>query len=99
MYDAFELDDSFVLIMEYIDDVAMSRLSEDVVVIEDDIEDILGQVLQYLYSGDYTVLIPAAHDSSHVACEDEFDTATEKLLPLKQNIFIDHESQQKWMAF
>jgi hypothetical protein len=63
-------------------------------VVDDDVEDIFGHILQYLHSGDYSVLIPAADKSSHVACEDEIDIATQDLLPLKENYFGSHTDIQ-----
>lgn len=48
---------------------------EIIYVVDDDVEDIFGHILQYLHSGDYSVLIPAADSSSHAACEDEIEIA------------------------
>jgi hypothetical protein len=45
--------------------------------LDDDIKDIFGYILQYLHSGDYSVLIPTADKSSHAACEYEIDIATQ----------------------
>lgn len=67
---------------------------EIIYVVDDDVEDIFGYILQYLHSGDYSVLIPAADKSSHVACEDEIDIATQDLLPLKENYFASHTDIQ-----
>ncbi|CRL24760.1 unnamed protein product [Penicillium camemberti] len=67
---------------------------EIIYVVDDDVEDIFGHILQYLHSGDYSVLIPAADSSSHAACEDEIEIATQDLLPLKENYFASHEDIQ-----
>lgn len=61
-------------------------------VLDDDVEDIFGHILQYLHSGDYSVLVPPADESSHIACEDEIDTSTQGLLPLKENLFASHKA-------
>lgn len=63
-------------------------------VIDDDVEDIFGHILQYLHSGDYSVLVLPADESSHLACEDEIDTSTHDLLPLKENFFASHKDIQ-----
>lgn len=63
-------------------------------VVDDDVEDIFGHILQYLHSGDYSVLISAADKSSYAACEDEIDIATQDLHPLKENHFASHEDIQ-----
>ncbi|KAJ5240422.1 uncharacterized protein N7469_002013 [Penicillium citrinum] len=64
-------------------------------VVDDDVEDIFGRIHQYLHSGNYSVLVPAAHKSSHVACEDEVDPATQDLFPLKEKYFTSHKDIQK----
>ena len=63
--------------------------------VDDDVEDIFVYILQYLYSGDYSVLVPAADKSSYVACEDEIDYATSDLLPLKEKYFASHKDIQE----
>ena len=62
--------------------------------VDDDVEDIFGYILQYLHSRDYSVLIPAADKSSHASYEDEIDIATQDLLPLKENYFASHKDIQ-----
>ena len=62
--------------------------------VNDDVKDIFGHILQYLHSGDYSVLIPAADSSSHAAYEDEIEITTQDLLPLKENYFASHEDIQ-----
>ncbi|KAJ5489183.1 hypothetical protein N7539_004073 [Penicillium diatomitis] len=74
--------------------VSLQRLARKNLCVDDDVEDIFGHILQYLHSGDYSVLVPAADQSSHVACEDEIDIATQDLLPLKENYFASHTDIQ-----
>lgn len=67
---------------------------EIIYVVDDDVADIFGHILQYLHSGDYSVLFPEADKSSHVACEDEIDIAMQDLLSLKENYFASHKDIQ-----
>ena len=54
--------------------------------VNDDIKDIFSYILQYLHSGDYSVLILAADKSSHAIYENKIDIITQDLLPLKRII-------------
>ncbi|KAJ6101897.1 hypothetical protein N7486_004324 [Penicillium sp. IBT 16267x] len=68
---------------------------EMIYVVDDDVEDIFGHILQYLHSGDYSVLVPAVYEPSHIACEDVIDAATRDLLPLKENFFTSHKDVEE----
>lgn len=68
-----------------------NRSTENTFTIDDDIADIFGQILQFLYSGEYSVPTLASDGSSHVACEDVFEDGVQRLLPLKNDYFLNHE--------
>lgn len=69
-------------------------LSRYVIGFHDDIEDIFGYVLQYLYVGDYQISV-LENDSAHIACEDRTKVAFEKVLLLKNNYFRTRASTQQ----
>lgn len=69
-------------------------LPKYVIGFHDDIEDIFGYVLQYLYIGDYQISV-LEDDSAHIACEDKTKFAFEKVLLLKDNYFRTHASTQQ----
>ncbi|KAJ6027954.1 hypothetical protein N7540_003530 [Penicillium herquei] len=64
-------------------------------VIDDDVEDIFGHILQFLHSGDYSVLVPASHESSHVECKHGIRGTMSDLLPLKENYFASHKDVEE----
>lgn len=60
-------------------------------------EDIFGYILQYLYNGDYSVLVPVSNESGYTECKIRNRNATRDLLPLiplKGNYFANHEEDE-----
>ncbi|CAG7940413.1 unnamed protein product [Penicillium salamii] len=62
----------------------------------DDIEDIFGYVLQFLYCGDYHISL-LADESGHIAHEDGTTITSDRLLPLRGNYFQTCATTQRFL--
>lgn len=70
------------------------NLPDCVIGFRDDIEDIFGHILQYIYVGDYHIP-SSANESAHIACEHGTHIAPERLLLLKDDYFQTRTNTQQ----